>query len=924
AGNTDAVPLYKKCGFLWEERPDSTYLINFIPSIVKTPLFAEFFAKADWYADSTRSLEITPDGEKVNEFKLLSYAWEKDGDTLAITYERTGKQIQMIETLDYKISLMAQDHVLASGTNYNCGFTVENKSGKPLDVKINGMEDRNIHFDLCVSATVTDTQEFPGEFYLGELGEVQDSWKIHPCVLADVEINGQTVTFGLGIETKFPLAVNLRRDCLVDQLGMNVKAHINMESALTEDAEFTVRIPKSELLSFVEGSTFTAKVPAKGKMSINTIATTLAIGFENLVLDCTATLKNGRSFNFTAKFDIYTRDMVSAFGGETLTDYHAFNGPWAIHHTKMDTNEVYISHLIRGDYSGYAGFEGMFVPPKFGKPFDDEFNLMKPNVKIYPQGNGIVMEEEYVSEKFPGMVATQILTLYGTGIITAVSRIENRGSKPTSLMYQTRHLIGLSGKSIFSYKGQINQNLDTVNASNTVGMELSGIDLDGFDENWVFEANSTSTRGLCWPMEYKPEIIYDAWFYFDFELGELAPGAVFETKPIVHALGLFPNYNDFRNYARQIYETATTVPSQPIDIALNGFNPFVTASDVKLEVRNNREYVISGDVTVTSQGLFETQTQTNPDEDPVKCNTFDLPLSPSGPVDFATVTLSTSAFERTYNRAVFFPKGEVTCTQDGTNYIVSNGAIKFKVDPVYGNVCYSLTDDKNQEWLMSKYPNHEPYSWFNPFLGGINANIPGMNAASILKEKISAQFTEVRDNMGGLWQGVCVTVEVTEFEGMKGGIYKTYFLTQPGLPLLCGYYEFLNNTGESKKSMTNIGGMFSPDDNPKNVFLDTVDKARREYRLRLGTEDFDEFNFENIAVLSGSRREKMYVFHGNKYNNKLNYAWANNDVHARAGAEMMLEAADGETFTSSPLFILLTDKELPFDSLDDLERIKFM
>jgi len=47
SGNTAAVPLYKKCGFLWEDRSDSTHFVNFIPQILNTSLFADFFKKAD-------------------------------------------------------------------------------------------------------------------------------------------------------------------------------------------------------------------------------------------------------------------------------------------------------------------------------------------------------------------------------------------------------------------------------------------------------------------------------------------------------------------------------------------------------------------------------------------------------------------------------------------------------------------------------------------------------------------------------------------------------------------------------------------------------------------------------------------------------------------------------------------------------------
>ena len=130
SGNTSAVPLYKKCGYLWEDRPDSTHLVNFIPMILKTELFADFFKKADWYNHSTRSLDIVPDGVKMNNFEIFGYSWEMDGETLAVGFERTGRRMRLIETNDYRIELMANEHALAFGLDYTCTFTLKIKQAK--------------------------------------------------------------------------------------------------------------------------------------------------------------------------------------------------------------------------------------------------------------------------------------------------------------------------------------------------------------------------------------------------------------------------------------------------------------------------------------------------------------------------------------------------------------------------------------------------------------------------------------------------------------------------------------------------------------------------------------------------------------------------------------------------------------------------
>ena len=942
SGNTAAVPLYKKCGFLWEDRPDSTHLANFIPTIVTTPLFAEFFKKADWYGDSTRSLEIAPDGIKINNFETFGYSWEKDGEKLAVGFERSGRKMRFIETNDYKIELMPQEHELAFGLDYDCCFTIENKSGKELNIKITGKNDGNINFDYNLDAKITGIQQFHANFHVGPVDEPQDSWKVYPCLLADVEINGKSVTFGMGVDSKFPAMVELSRECAVDQLGMNAKTHISIRSSLLEDAQIAIDIPENRLLA-LEQSLLKVHVSTQEKASISTMAKITGIGFEMLKLKCTATLKSGKVFNFTAPMEVVTRDMTHAFGGENLYKYSIYNGPWGIHLNK-DENEAAISHIANDGYNS-DGYMTPFDPPKLGKPYVDEFNLLKPNVKMYVQDTLMVMEAEYVSEKFPGIVVTQVYKLASSGLITRHSLVENRSAKPQHIMLQDSYGLELEDSTVFSYNGQIMQN-NTWPKPNSCIYGLDGINLDNFDENWAFEASATNPKGFCWPANYKFSIKWGMAINLEIDPGELAPGQIFETQPVVYAYGLFTNFNDFRNYARQIYNLEDITPTNPIDIVLNNYNPFITTPDIKLGVVNNREQVLEGNISVSSK-LFETQTQTNPHEELIRHNDFDISLwrneqsecfprlwrneqsecfprlSPEDSIELAQISLDTVAYDKTYSKAMFFPNGEVACEKGGTSHIVSNGAITFKVDPNYGPVCYSLTDAKGQEWLLSQYPEHKPFAWWNPFLGGLTARPTSMNTITVLKEKIDADFAKVNDNLGNTWHGICTTMYVSEDDKLKGAVYKNYFLTLPGLPVICTFFSLENGTGEYKNGKVNIIASLKADEDPKNVYVDMKDKGLREYRFRMGTEDLDDLMFENMAIVSSSREEKLYVFRCNKHNKKQNFMWGNNKLPLEFIFPTHTPVADGETFTSAPAFFVISKNDLPQGALDDLGRIKF-
>lgn len=918
SGNTAAVPLYKKCGFLWEDRPDTTHLVNFIPTILTTPLFESFFKKANWYDDSTRSLEITPDGKKTNGFEFFGYSWEKDEEYLNIGYERSGRQMRLLETNDYKIELVAPQHELAFGLEYDCKFIVENKTGKDLNVKIGGKQDQNITLACNVDMqNVTGIQEVAGKFFVDAITEPQIIWKVHPCVMAEVEVNGQLVTFGIGIKPKFPLSIKFERECKIDQVGMDVVTHINIESALSEKASVTINMPAGKILGMSD-HTYITNVPANSKTSIPTTSRTIDIGFEKLELGCSATFDDGREMKLVVPAFISTRDMTHAFCGEDLQSKSIYNGPWSLTFDRTE-NAVGIAHLIN---SGYTNDEA-FLPPKLGKPYDDEFNLLKPNFKTYTESNVAKMEVEFVSGKFPGLVVTQVYSLYASGIITRNCIVENRGDKTRNVIMQDGYGTPLDYRSVFCYKGQITQNHETANAALALG-GLDNISSEDLCENWVYEDSSTAPAGLCWPKEYKPTIQWGANLLFDIDMGELAPGNIFETKPVTYALGLFTNYHDLRNYAQQIYNKKTAPVVHTMEIVLNEYNPFVSKATAKLDIINNREEVHEGSITVSSDCLAKSETQTNPHEDIVECNSFALDFDTADNMSLINVDMKMVGYERTTQKAVFFPKGEVITTQVGSLYTVSNGVITFKADPNYGHGCFSLADEKGQEWFLNQYPEHKPYSWFNPFLGGMRIRMWEMSDLAMLKEEITAEFVKINDNMGNAWQGVCVKMAVNEDEKFKGAVFRSYFLTQPGLPVLCSFYQFENGTGENKSEITWLSTTLKPDEDTKNVIVEVTDQEGVKHCRRMGSIDTPEIFYDDMMKVSSTRSEKMYTISCNNDTAKASDFWGNIKIPVMATfAFSNADAANGETYVSNPAFIVITEKDLPQGALRDLEKVRF-
>ena len=914
AGNTKAVPLYKKCGFLWEDRADTTHLSNYIPTVLKTELFADFFKTAHWYDDSTKIIEIKPDGVKINKFEVYGYSWEKDGKNLAVGFEKTGRRMRYIETDDYKIEFIAENHELAFGLNYKCAFKVENKSGKELNIRIEGKNDKGIKFDYTAENTVENVSEFSAEFYVEPVTEEIDIWRMHPCVLADVYVNGKHAEFGLGIEPKFPLDVRFveKRHSLVKP-GMIENIYINVKSALSKKASVKFTVPENNMTRFIDNN-FAVDVNSNETSMIAAKAEILNCGYEKLDINYSVMLGDGQKVSFSRPLHLVNQGLGNTFSYEMDNEYCAVNGIWKLSLYKHDN----FTSFYRAAGDGHA----RFPMPKLGKPYTDEFNLAKPaDVRIYKRDELMVLEADYESAKFKGAVLTAISEFNSSGVISRRHKITNKSDKSMQLYLQDGFWSSVGRRSMFSYGGEIHEITDNT------AYGFSDLHSEKIDENWIFDNSHSNKSGMYWDKEYKPTTRWGDELLFEYEIGELAPGAVFETKPSVYMSGIFSDCKDFRNYVLGINEEITQYAVDPLDINVNSRNPFINTDTEKINavIKNNRLKIYSGEIKFTSpDGLFDDATQTNPEKEITESNIFDLKINKKDPGIYLTgIDMDFQLWKKTHKRALFVADNSAKINTDEKNgvYTVTNGKLSYKVSPEYFAAVYSLKYGEN-EWLFSKYPKHEPYAWWNPFIGGINMNIWQMNANLTVREKMTAEFVTVRDNFGTEWTGIKSIVSINEFADHKGLSYEQYYVTQPELPVLCYFVKFINNTGGYKHIGYDMNAYISGKENLTDIYA-RITNDNQEYNLRMGDAWSDGDNFIRVSYENKSiRNEKLYIYTDNGRNNGgIGVASDINQCSVWTNANTNI--IDGGSSTLRPVFFILTEKELTGDFVGDLDRVVF-
>jgi len=911
-GNTKAVPMYKKCGFFWEDRSDTTHLSNFIPTVLMAEPIKDFFETADWYADSTRHIDIKPDGKKVNKFDLYEYEWEKDGKHLRVGFEKTGRRINLIETDDYMIEMTAENHELAYGLRYPCKFVVRNKTGKELSVAIAGKDNDVISFNDAWGAAVSGEEIFDGSFFVNEIAEAQDDMRMHPCVLADVSINGRTTEFGLGIEPKFPITVSLGRKQRVAKPGVIEDVYINIKNGLSSDATIKFTLPENPLLSFQQSS-FEVRLKNGKDTSVKTTARITDCGYSGTAVSCDIKLDSGEAITLSKPFHIVNQGVTGQFAFETEDEHGAANSLWKLKLLKKN-NDVWFERIASSAFSHFS-------IPQLGKPYEEEFDLMKPaDVKVTNNGAFIRLEAEFVSGKFTGAALTIIYEFDAAGTFNCHYRVANRGKTELDLSIKTQFWSNVGRRVVFPYDGGIHEVSDKMNYG------FDTLDERKIDENWAFDASGGCPSGLYWPKQYKPSVKWGDLLVFEIPAGKLFPGQTFESEPFVYMCDVFKNFNDFRNFVLGVNVERTPYTHNHLELITNNGNPVVSAGSLELILRNNRFNIRGGCVAVSSQDdTFSGEMQTNPTDELRTENTFNVPVkSDRSGIGLVNYSFCLSSFEQDIRRAVFIPDDSMIMTdeKDGV-FTVENGKLRFMASPGFSDAVYSLQYN-DKEWFFSNYPSLESYAWWNPFVGGLKTHLTRMGCSLVLREKITAVFTSETDVLGNTWSGVRTDVYVENFDEYKGMHYSQYYLTLPGVPVMCYFTKVMNGSGRFMEtelfSLLAVSG--------KEILPEiTAELKEGDISCKVclgGTEEMLRYDYlVKIARGGGdSRPEKLYVYRdGERDNGKQHFEYDINIATCDFNSKFSFE--DGGSYTTMPIFCILSEKDLSCDDLEDLKKITF-
>ncbi|QRG69001.1 GNAT family N-acetyltransferase [Brevibacillus choshinensis] len=911
AGNTKAVPLYKKFGFFWEDRDDSTHLMNMIPTVLRTEALAPYFEEIDWYQDSTREIVVEPDGRKDNGFDYFTYSWEKGEKRLRVEFERLGRGMRLIETEDYLLAAEAEKPQLVFGQQYQIHYRIINKTGKPLHLSMKGESNETIRFDYQQELEVTGETTLSATFFVDAIAEEQSVWRTHPRVSTHMRINGKTALFQVGILPKFPASLSLQVPGFTYP-GQTTRFYLDVENSFAEEAEFSFELPSLPFLD-IDVKRHTLRLQGKERLSLPLTGTLHEYGFYGGDVHVEAKLANGASVSFVKKIGTAFAGLGALLSGETEQSWQIHHGHHALYLSK-DDNEMTV-------YSGAGGEPTHFTYPKLGKPYSSEFSKKRAEqVECIHEKGAIGLRVHYRSGAYPHLALIGNTLLLGDGTVEHGFVLENvSADKPAADIWISQGFAHPFHRPVLPYQGRY------VETPSSYGSDLDYWDGELITENWLFARDETASWGMCWPPEYR--IDFQGWYTsLETSIDLLEPRGKRTYGPIFLSHGGYADWREFRAFARKEALPEDLTLTSHLELLANEQNPFVGSEEISVVVNEHKQLYLDGELTASlasESGRGQTRRFAEADEKTEASFSF---VTPDRAYEIVQVD-GRFATHETQLRTVIFPLGSEAVLQEiveesGKQILVAdNGPVRIKAAPDFSPSLYSLTCN-GQEWLASSFPEPKPKSWWNPWTGGIGNQVEELSAFSLLKEERSASFVQLTDNRQNAWQGIKLTYHVKKQEKLRGLTCHQYYLLLPGVPVLCHTSEIVQNTGTYFADTSWSTDIFLQTEDPQeHVWLKTVGADGEQLSYTLAQGELSIVESSDYIVGAASRKEQLQIL------TDLDTAdlgvYANKEVAVASVVRNLHLPNNSATFTP-PLFFLFADKTIPADALSALRAIRFV
>ena len=894
-GNTKAVPLYKKCGFFWEDRDDSTHLMNFIPQVLNTPLLKPLFEKMDWYDSSVRQIEVKPDGVKENGFTFYEYSWENENTSARVQFERTSRGITLIETDEFLLEMRMDNHEVIEQEEREIQIRIVNKGIAPLSFKASGTGAGRINYDFDTDIIVDDEMTISAGFTV-QKGEEPSVWRTHPSISANVAINNLECVLKLGVFPINPAKIKASYSGNLSFLNKVSSIDVEVTNNLTEDAEFHLSFPEDEQV-ILQNESIEVNIPAGGRKTVPVALTVIKHGFYKPSLTITATKGDGQSFTFEQEITVPFKGLGEKFGGESKDFWHIFNGLGQVNVRKRDL-------LITAAKNTKRKQPFAFFTPKLGKPYSLEFTKKKPTSVTWEiNDSSIQIKIVLESTEMEGLHLTQTYQLFGDGILQTWADVENKGSIVHPDVAFSQPIYHEFEQVYFPLDGKV------VYFSENRHLEIGDLDSKSISGNWYFSEGATDPIGLSWAETSKaaPE----GWqFLIEDQFGKMEPGTKAASGIITLSIGAIMSVDEFRAFAEQTPILKKAESTSELDFSADQF-VIQPGTEPSFILKTHRNSYLDGALMVGAE------THTIAEDQEKTSHSMTLQSAELEPLSIIQADFAGNGTETSFRELLLSPSGKVSSAIEDRTFTVDNGCIILKSAPDFYPGIYDISVN-GQQWLDHSYPDLTAKSWWNPWAGGMKTVPYGINTFSLLKENSSASIVELSDQEGNKWTGLAITTNFTEHKEWKGVSYVQYYLMLPNVPVVASFAEVTDDGGKILSEGAWETDLFIGADALTDLSISVNDRQLMHTYLA-GSQELPLILDGDSYIATSNKPEKLYFIPNLEAEPTL--AYTNKDVLQLASNYHGLAAEKG--MKTAPLFLLFDQRRLSGELVKKLRRVQF-
>ncbi|MEK5173698.1 GNAT family N-acetyltransferase [Heyndrickxia sp. FSL W8-0496] len=898
AGNVKAVPLYKKCGFFWEDRDETTHLMNFIPLVLQNELLKPYFQHLDWYKDNKRVIEVKPDGTKENGFTFFEYIWQNEQYYVRVQIEKSGRGIRLIETNDYLLEIKMDSHSKIEGRDANLQVFVKNKTNEALTIDVNGLQNERIHVHATYKQVNVKEQyhiDIPVSIYDGS---EPNEWVTHPKAELNIQMNGLRSIMALGTYPKKAMKLKWVYHPKKFETNKRQICYLEIDNQLKQNAEISLELPENSWLEWTE-PIITNSVEEIGLLEVPFLIN--KYGF--IQAECKVTVKTeDETFEWSEPVAFSLPNFGVKACGYDKEYYYLQNGYYKLRIRKRD------NAMTVGSEENLIQRTVMF-PPKFGKPYIGELSKKEASHFDWNQDEQkSTLKLFYEISKPSKLKLIACFELYGEGLLKYWLEIENGSQDELHELYvyqPIRHELNQTYV-------PLNNNIIYFNDAKMT--DLSQLNSNEVSENWIFSEDLNEPHGLSWSKNAK--IGFDGWLlYVEEKIETLQVKGKIRTSPIHIAVGAIKSVEDFQFFATGLRETMLI--NKEVNLSTPTTNLVLADQDkmaVQLKRIQNRYFhgtlsIEEGQEIIHQMEIHQENNQDIQLEIPTKKKAF-TPIHYSLASDSQQIQGSMLFIQQDQTKI------QLTKEEEQSIYKLTNGDLTIRASTRFFPTLYSIKY-KDQEWLDSSFPVPEPKAWWNPWGGGVQSSLNGISLFSWLKEQSYTTFVKKTDQHGNVWEGLAIHTNFEKHEKWKGLRSIQYYLTLPGVPIIVHFTELAHLHRSIHESLYTEFWLKKGSIN--HTMAQLVDTKGSQW-FKAGSEEHIFRSSNPYLVSNHDQTEWMQVFSANS---KADSECIFSEEFALAATISHLNINPGEDHRTEPIFMLFPGTPIEKEAIESLKTIKF-